>query len=919
MDVNGSRYHLLLGEADWQPPISAAGDGIAWDRDRQRVTLAPELFRFPGRPGEEALTADHRRGADRDRYGHVYWISEDRREIHYRPRDSRRSGVFWPPEPCPSERHGAFGPLPGEPLGDALLSGLAVTADHYLVVGRRDPGGILIFDLHGGGPPRRLDWPEELDFSPHDLAAARDGGLWVLDRPPADGPRLWRLDHHLRPVPGDGSLEHTAATTESFKPLGGEPRQRPAETFPRGWQPASLALADPRAILVLPDGAVLVLDSPAGSAPRVHRFCGGLPDAPPADLEIALAELVTPVPEVTAHDFAFLPAPASASSPGELEGELLVADAGGNQAYAFRLRTGRGRLELVALPTYLPLRRFAGRALVDGRDACDVLYDRDDSWASLVELRRPRYQRRGELDALRFDGKQAGTVWHRLFLAGCIPPGDEVMVESRAADEEHLLADQPWQSEPVLGLRPGGGERPLDAAVAPSQGGDPGEGTWELLFQAARGRYLELRLTLVGSGRSSPALTALRVYYPRFSYLREYLPAVYREEPSFLERFLANFEGFFSEIEGKMERAETWFDPRTIPAEALPWLADWLAASFDEDWDEARRRLLLRHLHRLYRQRGTVAGMLAAVRLATVPCPDDSIFEDDAATNPYGVRLVEAFRSRQRALPGSPGISPATGPRLIAAGERWQPDQGAARLHQAYRDFLTQHHAVNEPLVAQLNELWGSDHPSDLPLQFPAQPPENPAEAASWRAFIARELDFPYAETTSSDTTSYRRYLRHRHGSVATLNAAWGLTGATAFGSFDEALLPAALPIHPVTLEDWIHFVSQRLPIARSAHRFQVLVPVTADSIPSEREKRLAQVRAVVERQRPAHTSCEVSLYWALFRVGSARVGIDSVVGEGSRATALTLGRGALGESQLSQPHPWNVHDRRVIGRDAVA
>ena len=100
---------------------------------------------------------------------------------------------------------------------------------------------------------------------------------------------------------------------------------------------------------------------------------------------------------------------------------------------------------------------------------------------------------------------------------------------------------------------------------------------------------------LVSNGRTTPRLRALRVYYPRFSYLEEYLPDVYREDPtsaSFLERFLANTEGIFTGLEDRIANAQYFLDPRTTPPEYLEWLGGWLGVSVDSAWDERRKRLL---------------------------------------------------------------------------------------------------------------------------------------------------------------------------------------------------------------------------------------------------------------------------------------------------------------------------------------
>jgi len=244
------------------------------------------------------------------------------------------------------------------------------------------------------------------------------------------------------------------------------------------------------------------------------------------------------------------------------------------------------------------MRQFEGKGLV-AAGGC-VYYDFQELWFPLVEQPRPQYQLQAKLllpqpapagspasPPNAFDGKRPGCVWHRLFLDACIPPGAAVLVESRAADVPSLLPSAPWQSEPQPYLRDNGCEIPY---VTPQLQGATGRtGTWELLFQNAVGRYLQLRLTLSGNGRNTPRLQALRAYYPRFSYLRQYLPAVYQDDPvsaSFLDRYLANVEGFYTVLEGKIEQVQELFDPRIIPAAYLDWLGSWMSIVLDPTWSE---------------------------------------------------------------------------------------------------------------------------------------------------------------------------------------------------------------------------------------------------------------------------------------------------------------------------------------------
>ena len=86
---------------------------------------------------------------------------------------------------------------------------------------------------------------------------------------------------------------------------------------------------------------------------------------------------------------------------------------------------------------------------------------------------------------------------------------------------------------------------------------------------------------------------------------------------------------------------------------------------------------------------------------------------------------------------------------------------------------------------------------------------------------------------------------------------------------------------------------------------------------PADRALRVERVRALVAREKPAHAAFDVRPFWALFRVGDARLGIDTTLGESARFAAIELGRSALAEGKLAWGHPWTATDRRVVGRDA--
>jgi phage tail-like protein len=635
VDVNGTRFHLVSGREDWQQGTAADSDApVFWDT-RDGVTLEPALFLFSeGTP----LDLSRRRGAAADRFDNVYWIADDRRRIFWAPSGSRTPTVFW------DQRPQECAPVDGEfsarvrPPADIELAGLAVTVDHYLVVGSRTDHGVLIFDLHAGGPPMRLLMPDPV-FDPFDIAASPLGGVAILD---ASHAVYWLLDRefHILEIAGaEPALEESPA----FGPRGG-----PAVTWHMADQHArgfDVAAVYPVSIEVLADGTVLILDSVALAATdvaapsRILRYRLGSLVGPPVELVDVAREVAGATGalrrgiSIVGYDFALDPS----------RMQLFVVSGDGNQAIAFPVAVDAPSGILVESATgFFPLHFFAGRGLISSLTR--VLYDvapaartfEDDAvrWVGLHELDRARYVRLG-IWQKRFDGKQRYCRWHRLFLDACIPSETSVRVLTRAADTEEDLDRQPFEAEPALYLRGTGPEIPYLPATHAGHL-DP-SGTWELLFQSARGRWLDVRLELAGNGRATPLVSKLRAYYPRFSYPERYLPAAYQDDAgsaALLERLLANPEGMLTEIDGRIDQVRTLFDPRSAPADGLDWLAGFFGLVMDPLWTRVqerraatgsgisadRRRLLIRFGPWLFAWRGTLAGARLALTLVLDPC-----------------------------------------------------------------------------------------------------------------------------------------------------------------------------------------------------------------------------------------------------------------------------------------------------------
>ncbi|NER38961.1 MAG: phage tail protein I [Oscillatoria sp. SIO1A7] len=88
-----------------------------------------------------------------------------------------------------------------------------------------------------------------------------------------------------------------------------------------------------------------------------------------------------------------------------------------------------------------------------------------------------------------------------------------------------------------------------------------------------------------------------------------------------MERILKGWEGSNSSqkpgLEQYIENIHTYFYPGTSPTDFLPWLAGWVAASLEEDWDEDFKRNFISNVVPLYKMRGTKQGMKELLKLYT--------------------------------------------------------------------------------------------------------------------------------------------------------------------------------------------------------------------------------------------------------------------------------------------------------------
>ena len=470
------------------------------------------------------------------------------------------------------------------------------------------------------------------------------------------------------------------ARRRAFHAVGGADVVRPGRSFPRGF---ALDAVDPVAIEALPDGSVLVLDRIDGIGPSSllrYRLEDKLGDAIPitASMEIDAGDGSRPDElSVAAHDIAFI---SDHGTDGAGTGRLVRGRRSRRAGDRVRPRLRRRRPpRLTVRLDFLPMHAFGGRAL--GRRPGDRRRR-----AGPVVRREGRRPHRRRCDALvrcsrrstsrAMPARAASSSPHRdgralsrrCWTAGRPTARGTGCSSTRASRPARPCGPGPgrrtsstsWSALPFLAepapyLRPAGAELPFYAPFGPPAEGGTGRqglGTWETLFQAARGRYLQVRLDARGRRPGNAGAPGRARLLPaglvRGSATCPPSTRTTRGSAAFTERWLANIEGFNTEIEGRIAFASRLFDPRTAPPETLDWLAGWVGLLVDPVWARIqarraagrrdgvapgvhgmaagrpapdRRRLFIRFARKLYERRGTLEGIRFALHPAAGPVP----------------------------------------------------------------------------------------------------------------------------------------------------------------------------------------------------------------------------------------------------------------------------------------------------------
>ena len=630
MDVNNTPYFLLRSAAEFEE----GSRRLQWHAGRRALTLAQnQALRLP--QGEDAVAAlaawaDARPMAV-DAFYQVARLSNDATTVEF------NSGRGW------------------LPLKDSELTSVTAPA-----------GTLRDLNLNQEG---RLAVPFSNDSDQHGLLLFHLGQRWLTQCTlPAAPRRAWvDADNQIWCISSDQlmlcsgeplPLPYTGQE-DRFEPLTVNPTAlslRWQQTLPAGWEALAICGDTEQLYLLLHDNS--------GNQRILTRSLSEVAERP-----FTVYELDVELPFVI--DLAM-------AGPGRLAAlaPRQAADVEFRQrdcpvlSLHWDSREERGEARLIAerYPMLsLAMPRFASCA--DGQlryqAELDPDYpDFDPRPRELHALRQPRYY----LDANALlqevlDSGTPNTIWHRVYLDACIPPGCSITLSARVYDtpEQRGSAELIDQPQPVWNPLPS--ELAFQPSLAGSSTHDGSSahsgqrGLFELLLQRPEGpvrrlsgRYLQLQVHFKGNGRTTPALHAIRVYHPRFSYQEAYLPELYRQELSYdpsnntgpangadtRERLLASFEGLLTPIEGRIAASDQLLHPDAAPQDNLNWLAQSIGAELPAHWPLARQRRWLKHATLIQQYKGTLPALNLALDIAT-----------DGGVQRGEVVVVENFRLRR--------------------------------------------------------------------------------------------------------------------------------------------------------------------------------------------------------------------------------------------------------------------------------
>lgn len=229
---------------------------------------------------------------------------------------------------------------------------------------------------------------------------------------------------------------------------------------------------------------------------------------------------------------------------------------------------------------------------------------------------------KGTFISYPLDSLQDETVWSRIKADIGLADGAHIDISYYASDSKQIMVDgEPVSLEQFI--RDMGISWEEKAPLFDLLFNNTVSNAVDALMINAVGRYLWIKVDIIGSRGQSPRLKALRLYMDSGSYL-DYLPEIFQEDKEskrFLERFLAVFQSFFDDMEEDINYISNYFDPDIVPREFLEWLAGCVGIDNVKIWNEARLRKLIGNAYEIFRERGTRQGISDIVEYYTGEAP----------------------------------------------------------------------------------------------------------------------------------------------------------------------------------------------------------------------------------------------------------------------------------------------------------